>query len=449
VGVPQQIQRHLLKDAAALLALAVERFILRRTMGRPVQVLRLFSEVSRTMATVLKMGEMLQRICELIQRGFGLCHVQIFLLDGSGDSLELRAGYGTTWTALQAENLPIALMHPYSLIARSARERTAIIVNDVSMLTQFLRHPLLTDTRSEMAIPMIVGDRLLGVLDLQASVIGNFSAVDVQIHTVLGEQISVALQNAILYQRELETSQKLRELDRLKSDMFANISHELRTPLNSIIGFAEMMIDGLAGPVPAPLKENLEAIYHSGQYLSGVISNILDSAKIEAGFMTLDLVSVDLAVVVAEVIQIATALLNGKPVALNVAVPEGLPPLHADPVRLRQILFNLVGNAVKFTESGEIRISAKRITPNQHSHNGFVEIAVQDTGIGIAAANLGLIFEKFRQADSGAIARTTGTGLGLSITRHLVHLHHGQITVASTPGQGSVFTFTIPTVAAD
>jgi signal transduction histidine kinase len=324
-------------------------------------------------------------------------------------------------------------------VARAARERKAVIVNDTKAAPDHLPNPLLPNTRSEMAVPMIVGDKLLGVLDVQSDQEDRFDERDIRLMEALGEQVSVAAQNAMLYQREVSTSHELRRVDLLKSEFLASMSHELRTPLNSIIGYAEVLIDGIDGDLPDEAQLDVQAIYDSGQHLLGLINQILDLAKIEAGHMELDLEEVDLEEVVGEVERITQVLVKDKEVALVFDIPKHVPHVLADHQRLRQILNNLVSNAIKFTDKGEVRITADLLDSGD-----LVKVQVRDTGMGIAPEHIGMIFEQFRQADNSSTRRFGGTGLGLPITQHLVQMHGGTIGVESTVGVGSVFSFTIP-----
>jgi signal transduction histidine kinase len=288
---------------------------------------------------------------------------------------------------------------------------------------------------------MVLGDRLLGVLDVQSEVSGRFTEDDIHIKTALADQIAVAVQNAQLYQGEVESARQLREVDRLKSEFLASMSHELRTPLNSIIGYSEVLADGIDGDLPDEALEDVNAIHDSGNHLLSLINDILDLAKIEAGRMELERQPIALSEVVTEVDRITRSLIKEKPVQLVYDVPNDLPLLSADHVRLRQILNNLVSNAIKFTDHGDILISAK-VTDDQK----LIEVAVQDSGIGIAPEHQNLVFEQFRQVDSGSTRKAGGTGLGLPITQHLVRMHGGEIWLTSTVGTGSTFFFTIPVV---
>jgi signal transduction histidine kinase len=218
------------------------------------------------------------------------------------------------------------------------------------------------------------------------------------------------------------------------------MSHELRTPLNSILGFTQVMQEGLDGPLTERMADDLAVIRRNGSHLMHLIDDVLDMAKIEAGRMSLEPEPVDLAEVLREVLEITAPMADQKNLEIAVMLQDGEPVrLDADRLRLRQILLNLIGNAIKFTEAGTVTISAV--------HTGDrVEICIQDTGIGIPPANQDLIFQAFGQVDTSSTRKAGGTGLGLPISRHLAALHGGEIRVESggVPGEGSRFYVELP-----
>jgi signal transduction histidine kinase len=215
------------------------------------------------------------------------------------------------------------------------------------------------------------------------------------------------------------------------------MSHELRTPLNAILGYTELIQDRIYGEVPPKIGEVMARVDKSGRHLLGLINDVLDLSKIEAGQLVLTLGDYSMKEVVHTVVTAVESLAAEKRLALKAAVPPDLPRGRGDERRLTQVLLNLVGNALKFTEAGEVRIDARV------SDGAFV-VAVADTGPGIAPADQARIFEEFQQADTSATRKKGGTGLGLSIARRIVELHGGRIGVESAPGQGSTFTVTVP-----
>jgi two-component system sensor histidine kinase/response regulator len=235
----------------------------------------------------------------------------------------------------------------------------------------------------------------------------------------------------------------------------------LRTPLNAIIGFSTVMLDELDGPISALQREDLKTINRNGRFLLHLINELLDLARIEAGRLDLDMRPIDLRALIGEVAETVQGLLHHKPVLLDVKLPERLPRVRGDSAKIRQVLLNLLSNAVKFTDRGSIVVMAQPVVMSGEQARGaygeelpyimrngqritpYVAVSVRDTGIGIPPESLPLIFEEFRQVHQSQPGKR-GSGLGLTICRRLIEAHGGRIWVESMPGQGSVFTFTIP-----
>jgi len=244
----------------------------------------------------------------------------------------------------------------------------------------------------------------------------------------------------------LETkNSELERLDKLKDEFLANTSHELRTPLNGIIGIAESLIDGATGKLPDSTNFNLGLIAASGKRLSTLINDILDFSQLKHKTIELQIKSVGVREIVSVILTLSQPLVNQKNIQLINSVAPELPPIAADENRLEQILYNLIGNAIKFTEKGTVEISAELVNGNEQSPlNSQLAITVSDTGIGIPEDKLERIFESFEQADGSTAREYGGTGLGLAVAKQLVELHGGKICVSSTVGAGSLFTFTLP-----
>ncbi len=398
--------------------------------------LRAVSDVSVAAAATLDVDRLLAAASDLTKENFNLYHTHIYLLDDDRKTLALRAGAGEVGREMVREGRIIPLGER-SIVARAARERDVVLVSDTRRSTDFLPHLLLPDTRSEMAVPLIIGDRLLGVLDVQSNQSGYFRPEDRQVYKILASQLAVATQNALYFGEQLEMAEKLREVDRLKTDFLARMSHELRTPLNSIIGFADVLLLGLDGDLTERMIEDLELIRGGGYHLRDIISDILDMSKIEAGRLELVYEEFDARRIASELMATAAPLAEQKGLALRLEIAEGVEPITADRTRVRQVLWNIIGNAIKFTDHGSIDVA---ICPDDDG----VLFAVTDTGIGISPADQERIFEYFSQVDAGRRESISGTGLGLSISKSLVEYHGGRIWVESEPGRGSTFRFTIP-----
>ncbi|HET7874514.1 MAG TPA: HAMP domain-containing sensor histidine kinase, partial [Methylomirabilota bacterium] len=221
------------------------------------------------------------------------------------------------------------------------------------------------------------------------------------------------------------------------SQFLANMSHELRTPLNAILGYTELLLDGIYGEVPGKARETMERIDKSGRHLLGLINDVLDLSKIEAGQLTLSLADYSLREVVHTVSTAMEPLAAEKRLRLKVSVAPDLPVGRGDERRLSQALLNLVGNAIKFTEAGEVGLEAR-------VSGGAFLVSVSDTGPGIAPQDQERIFEEFQQVDASNTRKKGGTGLGLGITKRIIELHGGRIWVESAVGKGSTFSFTLP-----
>jgi len=218
------------------------------------------------------------------------------------------------------------------------------------------------------------------------------------------------------------------------------MSHELRTPLNAILGYTELILDNVYGEVPEKAQKTLARVQTNGKHLLGLINDVLDLSKIEAGQFNLSLADYSVKDVVYNVFSAVESLANNKKLALKVELASDLPRAHGDERRLTQVLLNLVGNAIKFTDEGEVAIKASRA-------NGSVTVAVRDTGPGISLADQTKIFEEFQQADSSTTKEKGGTGLGLAIAKRIVEMHGGRLWVESELGHGSTFSFTVPVTA--
>jgi signal transduction histidine kinase len=215
------------------------------------------------------------------------------------------------------------------------------------------------------------------------------------------------------------------------------MSHELRTPLNAILGYTELIADSVYGEPPEKMKPALERITRNGKHLLGLINDVLDLSKIEAGQLNLDLADYSIKDVVHGVYSAVVTLAANKKLAFRIDMPKDLAAGRGDERRLTQVLLNLVGNAIKFTDRGSVTIKAS-------AEKGDYALTVQDTGPGISEADQAKLFQEFQQADNSTTKSKGGTGLGLAISKRIVEMHGGRIWVESKPGQGSTFSLTIP-----
>lgn len=394
------------------------------------------AKVSTAAATILDTEHLLQSVVDLTKESFSLYHAHIYLINDKGDFLELAAGAGVAGQLMLLEGHKISVFAD-SFVARAARTRVGVMENNVQRSIDFLPNPMLPETRAEIAVPMIVGDKIVGVLDVQANEVDVFSEEDLEIYKILASQIAVAHENAKQYSQQVETAKKLRDLDRLKGEFLASMSHELRTPLNSIIGFADVLLEGLDGDLNERMEEDVRLIKDSGTHLRELIGDILDMSKIEAGKMELRYGDVDMAQMAKDIMRTANSLANAKGLDLFLDIEDDVPVVSADKTRLRQVLWNIMGNAIKFTSKGSVtlRVAAKA---------DHLLVSIRDTGIGIKEEHIPIVFEQFRQVDGRLERVAEGTGLGMPISKSLVELHGGDIWVESVLGQGSTFFFTVP-----
>ncbi len=309
--------------------------------------------------------------------------------------------------------------------------------------------------RSIILVPLLVKAQSIGVIELLAQHIPvNPDAALLNLMITLANAAAVALENANLYERQLQTAEQLREVDKLKSQFLANMSHELRTPLNSIIGFSRVILKGIDGPVSELQQQDLTAIHSAGNHLLQLINDVLDISKIEAGKMELAYDNhVNMGDLVTSAMSTAIGLTKDKPIKLIKQIEQDLPLIKADPTRIRQVLINFLSNAAKFTETGSITVSVAKeesLPPGiigggiETTVNSWLAVRVTDTGPGILKVDQAKLFMPFSQVDSSPTRKVGGTGLGLSISRLLIELHNGKIGVESEPGKGSTFFFYLP-----
>jgi len=326
-----------------------------------------------------------------------------------------------------------------SAIGRVLLERGPIHIADAATDPEYrmVEHQQVGGYHAILGVPLLREGALIGVLVLARRSTGPFRDRQIELVRTFADQAVIAIENVRLFDEIQDKSRQLEIASQHKSQFLANMSHELRTPLNAILGYTELILDNIYGETPDKMREVLERLQANGKHLLGLINDVLDLSKIEAGQLTLDLGDYSLQDVVHTVVVAVESLANGKKLSLTTVVDLNLPVGHGDERRLAQVLLNLVGNAIKFTDKGEVAINAT-------AENGSFTVTVRDTGPGIAPSDQGKIFEEFQQADNAATKRKGGTGLGLSIARRIIGMHGGRIWVESDAGKGSTFAFTIP-----
>ena len=291
--------------------------------------------------------------------------------------------------------------------------------------------------RAVLIVPLLGGDQPLGALVLQRRQPGDFPAAVVSLMQAFADQSAIALENARLFEEIARKSLELEIASEHKSEFVANMSHELRTPLAAMLGYTELLQEGLYGLLPETSLPIIRRILSNGKHLLGLINTVLDISKIEAGQFKLNLAEYALGSIVETVRVASESLASAKQLAIKTEVTRGLPHGLGDEQRLTQVLLNLVGNAIKFTDAGEVRIMAD-------AANSHFALSVSDTGPGIPPEECERVFEKFRQVGNATTRTKGGTGLGLTIAREIVEMHGGRIWVESTMGRGSTFRMELP-----
>ena len=293
------------------------------------------------------------------------------------------------------------------------------------------------DLRFVAHVPLSARGRTIGLLSAYFHDQRELTDTQARALRTIARLVSVANENADLVGELRVNNLQLERANRLKSEFLASVSHELRTPMNAIIGYTKLMLDGLDGEMTAQQQTDLFRVAQAADNLLGLINGLLDLAKIEAGKMELNVEEVNITEVTDEALELVRPHADEKGLQVRALIPQGLPNVWADRARVRQVLANMLANAVKFTERGTVSVGAT-------AAEGWVTVSVSDTGVGISPEAQAYVFDEFRQADSSTTRRYGGTGLGLAISKRLVTLHGGRIWVDSEIGRGSSFHFTLP-----
>jgi signal transduction histidine kinase len=408
-------------------------------LARSVAELRALGEVSQAVNSTINLETVLATI---VAKAVQLSNTQagtIYVLDEPSQEFRLRSAYGMDEALIAGiKGAPIR-KGDATVVDQAAMQRSPVQVADIRSDDPSRVHEaiLRAGFRALLTIPLLGADRIVGALVVRGRKPGEFPKETVELLQTFAAQSVVALQNARLFHEIAEKARELEIASQHKSQFVANMSHELRTPLAAILGYAELMQEGFYEPLGKKSMDALTRIRSNGKHLLGLINTILDIAKIESGQFTLNMAEYDIESVVKTVRSATESLAQNKKLALTTEVAKKLPVGVGDEQRLTQVLLNLVGNAIKFTDTGEVRIAAR-------AANGHFNVTVTDTGPGIPEEHQARIFEQFHQVDSSNTKAKGGTGLGLAIAKQIVEMHGGRIWVQSTVGRGSTFELALP-----
>lgn len=428
-----------LTTLAAYVAVKIRNAELLEQAQQRASELGFLFEITRTAVATTVLQDALTDVSDIMLREVpGAESVTFYLAEDDVFEAEAGVGYGR-----EAVAKSLRMQTGEGLVGAAALAGQPLLIANANLS----RHSTgsLSRTKSAIAVPLKSGQQVVGVLAVESTQPGAFEERDLSLLEGAAGTLTAVIQGARLLDEITRTNEQLRELDTLKSQFLANMSHELRTPLNSIIGFSRVILKGIDGPLTDLQKQDLTTIFNSGQHLLGLINNILDLSKIEAGKMEIQPEYMDIYETIDTVISTGRGLVKDKDVDLRRDVEEGISSVYGDPMRVRQILLNLVSNASKFTHEGSITLRVRRKPYNpETSEPPRIQIDVQDTGIGIAQEDMRKLFQAFSQVDGSTTRQAGGTGLGLNISKQFVELMGGRIWVESEPGAGSTFSFTVP-----
>jgi signal transduction histidine kinase/CheY-like chemotaxis protein/HAMP domain-containing protein len=409
-------------------------------LGQSVEELRALGEVTQAVNSTLELQTVLSTIVAKAVQLSDTDAGSIYVHDETQQEFQLQANYG------MSDDLIAALKDHHTdisgAVAGTAKQGEPVQVPDMQAEPPIPANEIMLRAgyRARLLVPLMRFNEVMGALVVRRKASGEFSKNTIDLLRTFAAQSVLAIQNARLFQEIEEKGRQLELASQHKSQFVASMSHELRTPLNAIIGLTEMMVTNAPRFGTEKAAEPLKRVHRAGQHLLGLINQVLDLSKIEAGKLELNPESVNLAPLIDEVVGTARQLAQQNKNNLVVEAQDKLGALTVDPMRLRQILLNLLSNACKFTTQGEVKLRVRKIADGRN----WAEFAVVDTGIGMTPEQQAKLFEEFTQADSSTARRYGGTGLGLAITRKLARMMGGDVTVASEPGKGSVFTVRLP-----
>ncbi len=418
----------------------LEQKVTQRTeeLARTVEELKALGEVSQVVGSTLNLEKVLTHIVRNAVQLSKADAGTIYEFEETRQIFTPRINFNMSPEFIDALRDAQLRVGDKSVIGQSAELKAPYQVPDLAQITDYpLPAVHKAGYRGLLAIPLLREARLIGGLIVRRLAPGEFPPRVVDTLQTFAAQSVVAIHNAQLFREIEHKSREIEIANKHKSEFLANMSHELRTPLNAILGFSELIVDNIYGEVPEKIKEVLARVGKNGRHLLNLINDVLDLSKIEAGRLTLSLNDYSIQDVIQTVLTSVEALALEKNLDLKATVPKDLDTGKGDEQRIAQVMLNFLGNAIKFTEKGQVSLEAS-------VDNQFFLITVSDTGPGISEDDQQKIFMEFQQADTSSTRKKGGTGLGLSISKKIVEMHGGLIGVDSTLGKGSRFWFSLP-----
>lgn len=414
-------------------------------LTRRVSDLTLLHTVASAVGSTLEINELLRAIVTTTREALGVTSATVALRDEPHNTMTIVAE-STTWAGSSVIGQQIQLLgdHGAALLRRDGPLVSDDAQHDERLA--FFRNLLARrGTRTLLVAPLRAKETLIGVLNLESATPRGFSPEDVVLVQMIAGYVAAALANARLFDAAQEAS-------RLKSSILDTVSHEFRTPITSIVGFAELFQERVLGPVNDEQQEALDAIQRGARRLLKLVDDLLDLARIESGTLDLELHPVEVLLCVQEAVNLVAPQFRQKNLDLRIDIDDNLAPIYADPMWLRRILINLLTNAVRFTDKGQVTVRAYETgpAPDEDHANDLdgvprrVALEVEDTGVGVATADQHWIFEAFRRAPNAPASIAGGSGLGLAISRRVIEQMQGQLTLRSQPNSGSTFMIVLP-----
>jgi signal transduction histidine kinase len=399
--------------------------------------------LSKRMSAILNFNELVETLVHGLVSGIPLSHATLMIFDGPTNCF---IAYREETT--MDEGAGVERIRGDSPIVQWLMGTEGLLVKEEAKLNPRIARYFeaaegeLEAINASLIVPLRIENKLNGILLLGEKLSGEiFDAQELDVLTLLSNQAAISLENARLYEGLSTSNVRLMEASRLKSQFLANMSHELRTPLNSIIGFSKVLLNRLDGELTERQEAYIRSVHNSSRHLLELINGILDFSRIEAGKFEMRPETVDLHDLVEECIESSLPLVRDKRLKLEKDIPVELPAIQADRTRIKQVLINLISNAIKFTAAGRVLV---RVRPEPEA----LHVTVADTGIGISQSDLQRLFEPFQRLDNPLAQQADGTGLGLAISKKFIELHRGRIWAESRENHGSTFHFTLPLAAA-